>query len=103
MWSRGREREHERWEREDHARTVEHRREAYVELYESLKAMAKSAYDHAYGFTDEAELPTDWQWDTFRKLQRLDVYADRSVSHAPWAAYSAALVLGFAYEAQRSG
>lgn len=28
-----------------------------MEFYESLKAMAKTAYDHGYGFTDEAELP----------------------------------------------
>lgn len=90
VWARERERERQRWEREDQARTFEQRRQAYADFYESLKTMAKRAYDHGFGFTDEPELPADWQWETFRRLQRLELYADQPVAQAAWAAYSAA-------------
>src|ERR1017187_4839024 len=55
-WARERERERERWERDDQARTFEHRRESYADFYESLKDMARTAYDHGFGFSDRAEL-----------------------------------------------
>jgi hypothetical protein len=42
-------------------RTFEHRREAYADFDESLKEMARAAYDHGCGLTDESELPWDWQ------------------------------------------
>lgn len=60
-WTREREREAERWAREDEMRTFEHRREAYADFDESLKEMARAAYDHGCGLTDESELPWDWQ------------------------------------------
>ena len=50
-------REHERWAREDEARTFEQRRQSYVEFYEAVKALARTAYDHCYGFADEREYP----------------------------------------------
>ena len=67
-WTREREREHERWTREDEARTFEHRRQAYTDFYEAVKALAKTAYDHGYGFTEEPELREGWQSDAFAKL-----------------------------------
>ncbi|MGW2519815.1 hypothetical protein ACWC09_22920 [Streptomyces sp. NPDC001617] len=89
-WARERQREHERWSREDQARTFEHRRESYVEFYEAVKALARTAYNHCYGITDEPELPEGWQSDAFAKLAQLEFYADRAVAAAASAAYSAA-------------
>ena len=45
-WARDRAREHERWTREDGARTFEHRREAYIDFYVAVKALARTAYGH---------------------------------------------------------
>ncbi|MFD7340906.1 hypothetical protein ACFV98_33690 [Streptomyces violascens] len=89
-WERERQRERERWAREDEARTFEQRRQAYVEFYEALKAMARTAYDHCFGFTDETQLAEGWQSETFAKLAQLQFYADRPVSHAASEAYGAA-------------
>lgn len=104
-WERERERERERWAREDkvqrqrwaredQAQLFEHRREVYADFYESLRAMAKRVYDHGYGFTDEPELPFDWNFSTYQKLQRLELYADRLVADAASQAYSAAWTWG---------
>jgi hypothetical protein len=89
-WGRERQREHERWAREDEARTFEHRREAYMECYLAVKALASKAYDHGYGFTDGPELPEGWQDDAAAKLRRLEFYADRPVAAAASKAYGAA-------------
>jgi hypothetical protein len=88
-WAREREHEHERWAREDEARTFEHRRQAYADFYEAVKALAKTAYSHGYGFT-EPELPEGWQSDAFTRLSRLEFYAGRPVAAAASAAYDAA-------------
>lgn len=88
--ARERQREHERSRREDEARTFEHRREAYVEFYVAVKALARTAYSHGYGFTDDEELPEGWQDDAAAKLHRLEFYADRPVASAASAAYGAA-------------
>lgn len=90
-WDRELEREQSRWAREDEARTFEHRRESYVEFYESLRKMALHAYNHGFGFTDDAaeELKEGWQTDTFERLQHLDLYASPTVSNLAHAAYSA--------------
>lgn len=93
-WARERDRERDRWSREDESRTFEHRRESYADFYESLKDMARTAYDHGFGFTDEAELPWDWQSPTFRKLQRLSLYATPKVAEAASDAYNAAFRWG---------
>lgn len=89
-WARDREREHERWAREDEARTFEHRREAYIDFYAAVKALARKAYGHGYGFTDEPELPEGWQDDAAGKLHRLEFYADRELAAAASKAYGAA-------------
>jgi len=89
-WARERERERERWAREDEARTFEQRRQSYVEFYEAVKALARTAYDHCYGFTDQLELPKGWHSDAFAKLAQLEFYADRPVAAAASAAYGAA-------------
>jgi hypothetical protein len=89
-WERVGERERERWAREDESRTFEHRRQSYADFYESLKDMARTAYDHGYGFTEEPELPPDWQSAAFRKLQRLSLYATPTVAEAASRAYNAA-------------
>jgi hypothetical protein len=89
-WTRERQRERERWDREDEARTFEHRRQTYADFYEAVKALARMAYGHCYGFTDEPELAEGWQSDAFAKLARLGLYADRRVAAAASEAYSAA-------------
>jgi len=89
-WARERERERERWAREDEARTFEHRREIFEDFYEAVKALARRAYDHGYGFDGTPELPDDWHADAAAKLTRLGLCADRRVAAAASAAYGAA-------------
>lgn len=79
-WAREREREQQRWAREDEARTFELRREVFEELYQAVKALARRAYDHGYGFDNTPELPFDWHADAFAKLTRVGLYADRRVA-----------------------
>jgi len=93
-WARERARERERWAREDEARTFELRREVFEEFYQAVKALARRAYDHGYGFDDTPELPFDWHADAAAKLTRLGLYADRRVAGAASAAYSAAWTWG---------
>jgi hypothetical protein len=93
-WAREREREHEQWAREDQARTFDHRREACVDFYAAVKALARKAYDHGYGFTDEPELREGWQDDAAEKLRRLEFYADRELASAAGEAYGAAWAWG---------
>lgn len=93
-WAREREREREGWAREDEARTFEHRHQAYADFYEAVKALARTAYDHCYGFTDEPDLPEGWHSDAFAKLARLEFYADRPVAAAASVAYGAAYSWG---------
>lgn len=88
-WARERERQQEERDREDQARTFEHRREAYLDFYVAVKALARTAYGHSYGFT-EAELPEGWQDDAAEKLHRLEFYADRELAAAASEAYGAA-------------
>ncbi|MFC4785371.1 hypothetical protein ACT8ZV_12910 [Nocardioides sp. MAHUQ-72] len=90
-WSRQQDREQALWEREDAARTFEHRRQAYGDFYESLKEMARRAYDHGLGLADDdgEELPEGWQTETFRLLQRLDLYATSTVLIGAGMTYSA--------------
>jgi hypothetical protein len=78
------------WRREDEARTFEHRREVFEDFYQAVKALARKAYCHGYGFTDGPELPDDWHEDAAAKLTRLGLYADRRVAAAASAAYGAA-------------
>lgn len=48
-WNRERERERDRWAREDALRNFEQRREAYIGFYKTLREMARMAHDHAMG------------------------------------------------------
>jgi hypothetical protein len=93
-WAREREREQERWRRKDEARTFEHRREAFEECYQAVKALARRAYNHGYGFDGTPELPFDWNADAFAKLQRLGIYVDRRAYGAAERAYNAACSWG---------
>jgi hypothetical protein len=76
-------------ERDDTARTFEHRREAYLDFYVAVKALARTAYNHGYGF-NEPELPEGWQDDAFEKLTRLEFYADRALARVASEAYGSA-------------
>jgi hypothetical protein len=93
-WARERAREQERWAREDQARTFEHRREVIEDFYDAVKALARRAYDHGYGFDGTPELPFDWHSGAFAKLTRLGLYADRLVYAAASEAYNAACSWG---------
>lgn len=93
-WERERLREQEQWRREDEARTFEHRREAFEDFYQAVKALARRAYDHGYGFDDAPELPFNWNADAAAKLQRLGIYVDRGSYIAAERAYDAAFWWG---------
>jgi len=93
-WQRERAREQQRWVREDQARTFEHRREVFEDFYQAVKALARRAYDHGYGFDDTPELPFDWNDAAASKLNRLALYADRDLYGAAAAAYNAAFWWG---------
>ena len=93
-WARERVREQGRWSREDEARTFEHRREVFEDFYQAVKALARRAYDHGYGFDGTPELPFDWNADAGAKLNRLGLYADRRLAAAAAAAYDAAFWWG---------
>jgi hypothetical protein len=97
-WDRERKREEQRWAREDLARTFEHRRDAYVEFYESLRDMAFMIYNHGMGLCERPdggdELPSDFQLPGYRKLQHLEVYATPFVGQPAQDAYNAALQWG---------
>ena len=89
-WQRDTDREQQRWQREDQARTFEHRHTAYVEFYEALRAMMLRVYDHGMGLSDEGkELPEGWQNDAAEAVRRLEVYAAPDVSTRAIAAYDA--------------
>jgi hypothetical protein len=90
-WKRDLEREEARWEREDQAKTFEHRRAAYVEFYESLRTMQDRVYTHASGnpYQDLPELEENWRLDGWEKLQLLELYATPRVSSLANEAYSA--------------
>jgi hypothetical protein len=80
--------------REDAARTFDHRREAYSDFFESLKAMALRAYNHGLGIGNEppdedGDLPEGWQFPTFQKLQRVEMYGTPDVYVSANEAYSA--------------
>jgi hypothetical protein len=93
-WARERGREQERWRREDEARTFEHRREVFEDFYQAVKALARRAYDHGYGFDGTPELPSDWHADAAAKLNRLKLYVDRRTYIAAERAYDAAFWWG---------
>jgi len=93
-WARERAREEQRWAREDEARTFELRREVFEDFYQAVKALARRAYDHGYGFDGTSELPVDWHADAAAKLTRLGLYADRHLAAAASAAYGAAWTWG---------
>lgn len=91
-WDRERQRERERWARDDEARTFEHRRAAYEDFYTAVKALADLAYNYGQGLTgsDEPWPDVDWEPEALEKLHRLEFYADRPVAAAAWDAYNAA-------------
>jgi hypothetical protein len=64
------------------------------DFYQAVKALARRAYDHGYGFDDTPELPFDWNADAFAKLTRLGLYVDRRVYAEASAAYNAACSWG---------
>lgn len=87
-------RQQRQWERDDEARTFDHRRDAYVDFYEQLRDMALIIYNHGMGLSDEPDqvlldgLPEGFQSSAFRSLQRLQIYATDAVALAASGAYS---------------
>lgn len=94
-WERERERERERWAREDLLRNFDHGRDAYTSFYETLREMARTAYDHGMGLSeppaadDAGELPFEWNMPAARKHESLRVYASPEVLAAADDAYNA--------------
>jgi hypothetical protein len=97
-WEREREREWERWAREDLLRNFEARRDALVDFYETLREMARTAYDHGMGLSDpprppheeeEGELPFEWNMTAAQKHEHLRIYASSEVLVAADGAYNA--------------
>jgi hypothetical protein len=80
-WAREREREQERWAREDAARTFTDRRDAYIQFSDALRGMTGLIYNFGTGRivqpddANDGELPADFGLATFRKLQHLRLYA----------------------------
>jgi hypothetical protein len=87
-WDRERKREQERWSREDRVRTFDHRREAYTDYFENIKAMARRAQQSTRS-DPPTELHPDWFEPTFLSLNRLLVFGSAAVAEAAGAAYSA--------------
>ncbi len=77
-YEREREREHERWARDDQARTFEHRREAYARFYEELSTLWRKARENAFEITEQ--LPNSWGESAFPKLYELTLYASAEVA-----------------------
>jgi hypothetical protein len=75
-------------------RSFEHRREVFEDFCQAVKALARRAYDHGYGFDDTPELPFDWNADAAAKLNRLKLYVDRRSYIAAEHAYDAAFWWG---------
>jgi hypothetical protein len=96
-WEREREREREAWAREDRARTFEHRRKAYADFYEALRAMTLRVYNHGMGLGDlgTEELPEGWQLPAYERLLGLQLYASEPTYLAASEAYSAAWSWGY--------
>jgi hypothetical protein len=97
---REQQRERERWAREDQLRNFEARSDAYISFYESLREMARTAYDYGMGLSDALTSGEDaddelgiarfeWHMPTVRCLERLRVYAANEVLGAADAAYGA--------------
>lgn len=98
-WERERDRERERWAREDALRTFDHRRSAYESFYESLRGMALMAYNHGLGLSPEPRdqtLPEGWQTGASNALQHLTLYATPRVYDAASVASNAAWRWGHA-------
>lgn len=75
QWNRERDRERERWQREDAARTFEQRRIAYASFYEELRLIAAAIQNKSFAEPNAAELPDDWDVRAYEKRQILDLYA----------------------------
>jgi hypothetical protein len=89
-------RQKEQCQRDDMARTFDHRRDAYVNFYEALRDMAFMIYNHGMGLADEPDasyegsLPDGFQLPAYRSLQHLEVYATPDVALFAAEAYSKA-------------
>jgi hypothetical protein len=97
---RERQREREHWAREDALRNFEARRDSYIAFYESLREMARTAYDYGMGLSKDPPSEGDagedlgivrfeWHTPTFRRHEHLRVFASPEVLAAADDAYSA--------------
>jgi hypothetical protein len=75
QWNRERDRERERWQREDAARTFEQRRIAYASFYEELGVIAAAIRDNSFAEANAVEFPNEWDTRVYEKRQILDLYA----------------------------
>jgi hypothetical protein len=75
QWNRERDRERERWQREDAARTFDQRRIAYSSFYEELRVIAAAIHGNSFTEANAVQLPDDWDARVYEKRQVLDLYA----------------------------
>jgi|SRR3954447_3284779 hypothetical protein len=94
QWNRERDRERERWQREDVARTFEQRRTAYFSFYEELRVMTVAIQNGSLAGDNVVELPDDWDARVYEKRQILDFYAVGDLGPAADRALDALWVYG---------
>jgi Ni/Co efflux regulator RcnB len=88
-WERERQREHERWIREDADRTFEQRYRAYSTTYGSLRARHAVAHKHT---AEGSNLPEDWDSWAFHQVE-IAIFGSSEVVLAVSAAHEATLRL----------
>jgi hypothetical protein len=94
-WQREKERDRERWAREDQALTFEHRRETYTEFYQAVEELLDEATDNAFNLQPKRDLSGDWYLPTYMKLQRLTIYASPEVGVAANKVFEAVQTMGY--------
>jgi hypothetical protein len=80
-WAREVQREKDKWEREDQARTFEQRRTAYVEFYELVEATWTSVNQWISWGEErpDLQLRPDWDHELWDKLSAVRIYGSEAV------------------------
>jgi hypothetical protein len=90
VWKR--EREAQRWAREDRTKTFDQRRQNYSDFYTALKTMVEVASERAHA-TEPNELPPNFGEDAGAQLQLMELYGSAAVVHTARMAFHRAQAL----------